>query len=182
MNDAPPPSRTWLARNRYSLIAWTAVTAILAATLGSTFPDYLAAVGRVEVRPHWPDAENWAAVPLKVQAHVIAALAAFGIGLVLMLKPKGTGLHRTLGWAWAAAMAATAITSLFFTELNGAWSYIHLFSGWTIVALPLGLVAIRRGRVRTHRGIMTGLFTGGLVVAGALAFMPGRLMWRLFFG
>ena len=29
---------------------------------------------------------------------------------------------------------------------------------------------------------MAGLFLGGLIVAGLLAFIPGRLMWRLFFG
>jgi uncharacterized membrane protein len=65
---------------------------------------------------------------------------------------------------------------------DGAWSLIHLLSGWTIVALPLGIAAIRRKHVRTHRGVMTGLFMGGLVFAGALAFLPGRLMWHLFLG
>jgi uncharacterized membrane protein len=29
---------------------------------------------------------------------------------------------------------------------------------------------------------MTGLFTGGLILAGLLAFMPGRLMWNLVLG
>jgi len=29
---------------------------------------------------------------------------------------------------------------------------------------------------------MTGMFVGGLIVAGLLTFLPGRLMWTLFFG
>ena len=29
---------------------------------------------------------------------------------------------------------------------------------------------------------MTGMFVGGLVVAGLLTFLPGRLMWAIFFG
>ena len=29
--------------------------------------------------------------------------------------------------------------------------------------------------------MMTGLFVGGLIVAGALAFIPGRLMFETFF-
>lgn len=33
-----------------------------------------------------------------------------------------------------------------------------------------------------HRRMMTGLFIGGLVIAGALTFLPGRLMWQVFFG
>ncbi len=29
---------------------------------------------------------------------------------------------------------------------------------------------------------MTGLYFGALVIAGLLTFLPGRLMWRVFFG
>jgi uncharacterized membrane protein len=29
---------------------------------------------------------------------------------------------------------------------------------------------------------MTGLFVGGLLIAGAFAFLPGRLMWQIVFG
>jgi uncharacterized membrane protein len=29
---------------------------------------------------------------------------------------------------------------------------------------------------------MTGLFVGGLLIAGVFAFLPGRLMWRVVFG
>ena len=37
-------------------------------------------------------------------------------------------------------------------------------------------------RVAAHRRAMTGMFVGGLVVAGLLTFLPGRLMWAIFFG
>ncbi|MBL8549805.1 MAG: DUF2306 domain-containing protein [Hyphomonadaceae bacterium] len=168
-----------MVRNRIPLIAWGATAAILAAAIGPS----LGRLAQVKVSPHWPDAALWAGEPLKVQVHVLAAATALAIGSAIMLKPKGTGFHRTLGWAWTVAMAATAISSLFITDLNdGALSVLHLFSGWTIVALPLGIAAIRRKGVRTHRGVMTGLFLGGLVLAGALTFLPGRLMWRLFLG
>ena len=43
-----------------------------------------------------------------IQIHAVAALAAFGLGAVQLVGAKGTGLHRTLGWAWVVAMAATA--------------------------------------------------------------------------
>jgi uncharacterized membrane protein len=29
---------------------------------------------------------------------------------------------------------------------------------------------------------MIGVYVGGLLVAGGLTFIPGRLMWRVFFG
>lgn len=37
-------------------------------------------------------------------------------------------------------------------------------------------------KVRLHAWMMTGLFVGGLVVAGLFTFIAGRLMWRIFFG
>ncbi|MFT4255182.1 MAG: DUF2306 domain-containing protein [Caulobacter sp.] len=133
--------------------------------------------------PHMPNLSLIAAAPLKIQIHVAAALTALVIGTVLMVGVKGTRLHRTLGWTWVLAMASTAISSLFIREMNhGAMSWIHLLSGWTIVALPMAVYAARRHNVHMHRRFMTGLFVGGLVVAGGFTFLPGRLMWRVFFG
>ena len=80
-------------------------------------------------------------------------------------------------------MATTAVSSLFITGNNGNhWSVIHLLSGWTIIALPMAIWAIRNRKVETHRRAMTGMFVGGLIVAGALTFIPGRLMFETFFG
>jgi uncharacterized membrane protein len=178
---ARPPS--WLARHRWQLIGWTATFAVLAVTLGPGVPSFLAYLGRLKVNPHWPDAAAWGAIPLTIQIHILAATSAFAVGAAILFKPKGTGFHRTLGWAWVLAMAVTAISSLFITELkHGALSFIHLFSGWTIIALPMAIYAIRRGKVAIHRSVMTGLFFGGLVIAGLLTFVPGRRMWLLFFG
>jgi uncharacterized membrane protein len=118
-----------------------------------------------------------------LQLHLFAALTALAIGIVLMLRPKGVGLHKALGWTWVLAMAATATSSLFLSSFTGGrFGFIHLLSGWTIIALPMAVAAIRRRDVAGHRRAMTGLFTGGLLVAGALTFIPGRLMWRVFFG
>jgi len=36
--------------------------------------------------------------------------------------------------------------------------------------------------VVNHRRMMTGLFYGGLVINLAIAFIPGRTMWNIFFG
>lgn len=132
---------------------------------------------------HMPNLSLLAAAPVKIQLHVAAALTALAIGTVLMVGVKGTRLHRTLGWTWVVAMAATAVSSLFIREMNhGAMSWIHLLSGWTIVALPMAVYAARRHKVHMHRRFMTGLFVGGLLIAGAFTFLPGRLLWRVFFG
>jgi uncharacterized membrane protein len=117
------------------------------------------------------------------QAHIFAALIATVIGFVVISLPKGSPLHKMLGWAWMISMALTAVSSFFITGLNGdRYSIIHVLSGWTMVALPLGIYAIKRRNIGGHRRTMTGLFFGGLLVAGALTFIPGRFMYQLFFG
>jgi uncharacterized membrane protein len=133
--------------------------------------------------PHAPDLGLVARQSLMLKAHLGAALTALAIGTVIMLRPKGRGLHKTLGWSWVAAMAVTAVSSFFLHGLNGdRMSLIHLLSGWTVIALPIGVAGIRRRNVNLHRRMMTGLFVGGLLIAGALTFLPGRLMWHVFFG
>ncbi len=137
----------------------------------------------VGIRPHAPDLSLLAAAPLAIQLHLLAAGAAFFLGLMQFALPKGTGLHRTTGWIWVVLIAAAAVSSLFIRQLNhGAFSLIHILSGWTLVVLPMAIYAARRGEIAKHRARMTGLFVGGLLIAGTLAFMPGRLMWRLFLG
>jgi uncharacterized membrane protein len=133
-------------------------------------------------------AQRWGlmlAAPGAIQIHVAAALAALAIGVVLLAGVKGNRLHRTLGWVWVLAMGTTAISSFFIHAINpggpAGLSLIHLLSGWTVVGLPMAVYAARRHRVQAHRRAMTSMFVGGLIVAGLLTFLPGRLMWAVFF-
>lgn len=178
MPNAAPPS----AKPLWSRFIWPAILAALAIGIAPFAPQMIEAVSAARLRPGGPDWALWFAQSTVIQLHVYAAAAAFAIGCVILVRRKGTGFHKTLGWAWVGAMAVTAVSSLFITEINGdAYSSIHLISGWVIVALPMGIFAIRSKRVMAHRAAMTGMFAGGLVIAGALTFLPGRLMWRVFF-
>jgi uncharacterized membrane protein len=121
--------------------------------------------------------------PLVLKVHVAAALTGLGIGILLMLRPKGNTLHRALGWAWVAAMLTTAVSSfLFAAVLKGHLDPIHGLSAYVLLGVPMGLAAARRHDIRSHRRGMTNLFMFGLIVAGAFTFIPGRLMWRVFLG
>ena len=53
---------------------------------------------------------------------------------------------------------------------------------WTIVGLPMAVYAVRRGRTAIHKRAMTGMFVGGLLIAGALSFLPGRFMFEFLLG
>lgn len=171
-------------RRRRRLIAWglgpaMALTVVLVA-MWPVIPQVRRALEGV--RMHAPDWTLWQGLAPQLQAHIAAALLALAVGMGILLLPKGRGLHRPLGWLWVAAMAVTALSSLFITGLNGdAYSVIHFLTGWTLIALPMGVAAIRNRNVAAHRRAMLGLYLGGLVVAGALTFLPGRFMFQLFF-
>lgn len=126
--------------------------------------------------------EPLAAAALAVQVHVVAAIGTFFIGLGLLLAPKGFRWHKTFGWIWVGAMAVTAVSSFFITGIMGdMYSPIHALSAWTLIGLPFGIFAIRRWNIRRHRQTMTGMFIGGMAIAGLFTFLPGRLMWHMFF-
>ena len=46
----------------------------------------------------------------------------------------------------------------------------------------MALVAARAHKAKIHSRLMMTLFLGGMLAAGLFTFLPGRLMWRLFFG
>ena len=119
-----------------------------------------------------------------IQLHAFAALAAFALGAVQLAAPKGTIPHRLFGWLWAGLMLAVIISSFFIHEIRlwGPWSPIHLLSIFTLVTLPLAVLAARRHDVRRHRRAMTQLFVGALVIAGVFTLLPGRIMHAVVFG
>jgi uncharacterized membrane protein len=119
-----------------------------------------------------------------IQAHAFAAMSAFALGIVQLSAPKGTLPHRTIGWIWVALMVVVGVSSFFIHQLRlfGPWSPIHLLSIFTLVALPLAVLAAHRHAVDRHRSAMISIFVGGLVVAGLLTFVPGRIMHAVAFG
>jgi uncharacterized membrane protein len=132
---------------------------------------------------HLPDLSLLADQPLVLKLHIAGAITALTIGTVLMFGPKGTTFHRTLGWTWVLAMLTTAVSTFFFPAvLKGHLSPIHALSAYVAIAVPMGVAFARRHDIRAHRRMMTGNFLFGLIVAGAFTFVPGRLMWRVFFG
>ncbi|GAB4527408.1 MAG: DUF2306 domain-containing protein [Amphiplicatus sp.] len=128
------------------------------------------------------------AAPVQIQIHLVSAVAAFLLGSIILLNRKGTRFHKTLGWAYVVLMTVVAVSAVFIRRPEGAgWSVngytpIHLFIVLTAVSLPLALFNIRRGNVKGHAGAMIGLFVGGLVIAGALTLLPGRIMHAVVFG
>jgi uncharacterized membrane protein len=115
--------------------------------------------------------------------HTFAALFAFGLGIVQLAGPKGTTLHRLLGWTWALTMLTVAASSFWINEMKqfGDFSWIHGLSLLVLTMVPIALLAARRHNVTKHRSIMISVFVGGLLVAGFFTLMPGRIMHDVLF-
>jgi len=125
-----------------------------------------------------------ASAPLAVQIHLATVLPAFAIGTwLIFFSTKGAWLHRRLGAVYLALMTVTALTTLFVRETRpGHLSLIHLFIPLTLFGVFGAIFNLRRGNIPGHRNAMIGLYVGGLLIAGAFTFTPGRLMHRIFFG
>lgn len=119
-----------------------------------------------------------------IQLHAFGAMTAFVLGIVQLSAPKGTLPHRTLGWIWVLLMLAVSISAFWIHELRlwGPWSPIHLLAIFTLVTLPIGVLAARRHRIAAHRWTMISIFLGALVIAGAFTLVPGRIMHAVIFG
>ena len=104
-------------------------------------------------------------------------MAAFALGVVQLSGPKGTAVHRTVGWVWAVLMLVICISAFWIHELRlfGPWSPIHLLAIFTLVMLPLGVLHARRHRFAKHRLVMVSLFGGALLIAGLFTFFRAVL-------
>jgi uncharacterized membrane protein len=123
----------------------------------------------------------WLASRHALVLHLSSAVAALLLGMVIMLRAKGTGSHRTLGRVWVGLMTVAALSSFWLTGLREGFSVIHLLSAWTLVAMALAIHFIRKGQVTRHKRFMVGTFLG-LVGAGIGALMPGRMLYPFFLG
>lgn len=126
-----------------------------------------------------------------IQIHAFAAIIAFMLGVVQLTAPKGTLPHRTLGVVWVLLMIAVTISSVFIRpSLDPSlpvwrwFSFIHIFTVVTAFGIAGGLFYLLRGggTRKKHAGPFRGIFIGGLIIAGMLAFLPGRIMHLVVFG
>ncbi|NLS12607.1 DUF2306 domain-containing protein [Vibrio sp. SM6] len=113
--------------------------------------------------------------------HLFTVLPAFFIGIYLLINPKGTQAHKMLGRVYMALLLFTSIVSLFMSAKVGPtlfdhFGYIHLLSVFTIYSILIALWCARHGHIRAHKFNMVGVYLGGVILAGALALTPGRLM------
>jgi len=128
--------------------------------------------------------------PLPIRLHVVTVVPAFLLGTWLLLASrKGSPRHRLVGRLYLALMTLTSLAAIFITSGVGPsitvgplrFGWIHLFVPLTLYGVYGAFATLRAGDRLGHRNAMIGVYVGGLLVAGGLTFIPGRLMWRVFF-
>ena len=127
------------------------------------------------------------AAPLPVQIHVATVIPAFILGAYqIFFSTKGSPHHRLTGYIYLTLMAITSVAALFIHEVNPAGpfglSWIHLFVPLTLFGVYGALVTAHRHDIKGHRRAMIGVYVGGILIAGSLAFAPGRIMHSVVFG
>lgn len=87
--------------------------------------------------------------------HVTTSSLALCLGALVFLLPKGTALHRKIGYGYVAAMMLAAGSGFFLHGFNGGWSFFHALSAFTLLNLALGLYTIQRARRTGNRRLIT---------------------------
>jgi uncharacterized membrane protein len=126
--------------------------------------------------------------PFAVQFHVATVLPAALIGTwQIFFSRKGSPLHRVMGWVYVALMIVTALSTLWVHQLmpHGPFfglSPIHLFIPLTFVGFYNALRGAMTHDLPRHRYAMLGVYFGGILIAGGLTLLPGRIMHAVVFG
>ena len=122
-----------------------------------------------------------------ISLHLATVAPAALIGAYLLLRAKGTPLHRLLGKAYMVLMLATALLSLLIPaavgpQFLGHFGAIHLLSLVVLYSVPGAYIAARKHNVAADSSHMIGVYVGGILVAGLFTLAPGRYLHQLLFG
>ncbi len=118
-----------------------------------------------------------------IPTHAILAIGAVVLGGIQFYLPKGTVLHRYMGYIWVTLMFVVATSSFFINEFRwvGPFGPIHLLSLLVLHSLWSGITSARRGNISDHKSTMKQLYLLGLILAGAFTLMPGRILHSVLF-
>ncbi|MBB3211971.1 putative membrane protein [Herbaspirillum sp. Sphag1AN] len=124
---------------------------------------------------------------LPVKLHLVVALGALLLGAIQLLGKKGTWTHKVLGRLWVILMLVICISSFWIRQVMPdsrvfGYSPIHLLSIFVLLQMARGVYFAKVGNIPKHRLVMQYSYMGGLLIAGAFTFYPGRLLYAIFFG
>jgi uncharacterized membrane protein len=164
----------------------TATTAPSAARKRSILPNIVGTLAAMLIlvplgfwlRPE--DGINYQTPAWAVYIHLATVIPALPLGAWVLWSRKGTPAHKAAGRLWALMMMITAIDSFWIRSMTGGIGPIHIFAVITLWSIPKGIWLARKGDIEGHIAAMRGVYIG-LVIAGAFAMLPGRLIFATVF-
>ena len=119
-----------------------------------------------------------------IVVHIICGVTALIVGPIALYGKRRGALHRAVGYLWFFSMLLSAGTSFFIEGLAvfGRFGPIYLPSLFAIWSIFEAMRQIYLGNSALHRRIMHNLYWYGLMIAGLVNFLPGRVTNRVFFG
>ena len=115
--------------------------------------------------------------------HFVASLIALALGAVVVVRPKGTPVHRLRGRIYAVAVVVTSLTALGIYRL-GVFFFAHWFGVAALIVIAVGVAAAhfkipRRGWVHVHLTCM--LLSYYILIGGGVneLFLRVNLLRRL---
>ena len=128
--------------------------------------------------------EPFLSAATSVQVHLVAAVISLLIGPLALYRQRRDSLHKMLGYMWVTAMAVVALSSFaipsYFTPIG--IGPLHLFAVVTLWSLWTGVKHAIQKNTAGHEAVFRGLFSNGLIIAGAFTVLPGRTLNRMLFG
>jgi uncharacterized membrane protein len=102
--------------------------------------------------------------------HLLASLVAIAIGAAVLVRPKGTAVHRARGRIYAVAILATSLTALGIYRL-GVFFFAHWFAVAALIVTAAGVAAAhfrqpRAGWINLHLTCMVASFY--ILIGGAV--------------
>ena len=166
-----------VARQKFDLPPWVRIIIATAAAALCGISLYAVLRALFGLAPSIPSTRNIALI-----VHLATVIPALPLGAYVLLAKKGGSRHRLLGQVWLGLMFTTAIATIFIRDVNaGNFSWIHLFTVLTFIAVPKAILTARQGKIEAHKKHLRNFFLGSLVIAGAFSFIPGRTMWHMLF-
>lgn len=107
----------------------------------------------------------------------IHALAASGVVLlapVQIIRRTKDRRHRWIGRSWVILMYLVCVSGMFIYTLSGSFTVFHALAILTFATTTIGVIAIRRGDIRRHIGMMVGSWLGALTAGTFAAIIPSR--------
>ena len=111
---------------------------------------------------------------LFIAIHAIAATGVVLLGPIQIIRRTKDRKHRFIGRSWVILMYFVCTSGMFIYSLTGSFTIFHALAIWTFISTTLGVIAIRRGNVRRHIGMMVGSYLGALTAGIFAAVVPGR--------